>query len=242
LRTSPQHWHPPPVNSFDHHRQVVTFVMSPKKSSALGAALQPLHYRNRRLCRVPEALGKALKTLGKLFVECCTPQRGLDTQCIGKAFFAEYFFSGTRQRLCWVPGSTRQRKAAVMAPGDEDGVFAECPRWHLAKELPLSSVCRPALDKESASEVPMSGSLSTARATTLGKELIPVPRSWFFAECYGPDTRQSTYLPSVTLGKVTSTHHFYLFFLFHANKQKIFHGYHIYTSQIITDIYSQHKH
>jgi hypothetical protein len=26
------------------------------------------HYRNRRLCRVPEALGKALKTLGKLFV------------------------------------------------------------------------------------------------------------------------------------------------------------------------------
>jgi hypothetical protein len=33
---------------------------------------------------VPETLGKALKTLGK--------------QCIGKAFFAEYFFSGTRQR------------------------------------------------------------------------------------------------------------------------------------------------
>jgi hypothetical protein len=32
---------------------------------------------------VPEALGEALKTLGK--------------QCIGKAFFAECFFSGTRQ-------------------------------------------------------------------------------------------------------------------------------------------------
>jgi hypothetical protein len=75
-----------------------------------------LHYRNRPLCRVPEALGKALKTLGKGFTECRTRQRGLGTQCIGKAFFADYFFSGTRQR-----------KAVVTAPGDRDGVFAECP-------------------------------------------------------------------------------------------------------------------
>jgi hypothetical protein len=29
-------------NSFDHLRQAVTFVMPPKKSSALGATLQPL--------------------------------------------------------------------------------------------------------------------------------------------------------------------------------------------------------
>jgi hypothetical protein len=43
---------------------------------------------------VPEALGKALKTLGKGFD---TRQRRLSKQCIGKAFFAEYFFSGTRQ-------------------------------------------------------------------------------------------------------------------------------------------------
>jgi hypothetical protein len=66
---------------------------------------------------VPEALGKALKTLGKLFAECRTRQRGLGTQCIDKAFFAEYFFS-----------DTRQRKAAVTALGDGDGVFAECLR------------------------------------------------------------------------------------------------------------------
>jgi hypothetical protein len=66
---------------------------------------------------VSEALGKALKTLGKIFTECRTWQRVLGTQCIGKAFFAEYFFSGTRQR-----------KAAVTAPDDGDGVFAECPR------------------------------------------------------------------------------------------------------------------
>jgi hypothetical protein len=191
---------------------------------------------------VPEALDKALKTLDKLFAECRTRQKRLGTQCIDKTFFAEYFFSSTWQRLCRVPGSTRQRKAAVTARGDGDDVFAECPRWHSAKELPLPSVWRPALGKESVSGVPMSGSLPNARATSLGKESIPVPRSWFFVECYGPDTLQSISLPSVTLGKVTSTHLFYLFFLFHSNKQKIFHRYHIYTSQIITDIYIQHKH
>jgi hypothetical protein len=65
---------------------------------------------------VPEALGKALKTLGKGFAECRTRQRRLGTQFIGKAFFAEYFLSGTRQR-----------KAAVTATSDGDGVFAECP-------------------------------------------------------------------------------------------------------------------
>jgi hypothetical protein len=87
-----------------------------------------MHYRNRRLCRVPEALGKALKTLGKVFAECRTRQIGIGTQCIGKAFFAEYFFSGTRQRLCRVPGSTRQRKETATTPGDGDSIFAECPR------------------------------------------------------------------------------------------------------------------
>jgi hypothetical protein len=36
------------------------------------------HYRKRVLCRVPEALGKILKTLGKTFAECHTKQRRLD--------------------------------------------------------------------------------------------------------------------------------------------------------------------
>jgi hypothetical protein len=55
------------------------------------------YYQNRRLCRVSETLGKALKTLVKGFTECRTRQRGLGTQCIGKVFFAEKIFSGTRQ-------------------------------------------------------------------------------------------------------------------------------------------------
>jgi hypothetical protein len=78
-------------------------------------------------------------------------------------------------------------------------------------------------------------------------------KAYLFAECHGPDTRQRNYndtlvlvvyrvlLPQhstkalfaecVTLDKVTSTHIFYLFFLFHPDKQKIHHRYyHIYTS------------
>jgi hypothetical protein len=47
---------------------------------------------------VPEALGKALKTLGKGFAAYGTRQRRLGKQCIGNAFFVEYFFSGTRQK------------------------------------------------------------------------------------------------------------------------------------------------
>jgi hypothetical protein len=191
-----------------------------------------MHYRNRRLCRVAEALGKALKTLG---------QRGLGTQCIGKAFFAEYFFSGTRQSLCRVPENTRQRKAVVTAPVDGDDVFAEClpdsTQQRIRQSGPHVRYFAECLIWHSAKRA----SLPSARAITLGKEPIPVPRSWFFAECYGSDTRQRGALPSVTLGKVTSTHLFYLFSLFHPNKQKILHRYHIYTSQIITDIYSQHK-
>jgi hypothetical protein len=54
-------------------------------------------------------------------------------------------------------------------------------------------------------------SLLSVRATTLGKKALPVPRRCFSPECYGPDTRQSTSLSSVTLGKVTSIHLFYFF-------------------------------
>jgi hypothetical protein len=181
---------------------------------------------------VPETLDKALKTLGKCFTECRTRQRGL-----GKV-------------VCRVPESTRQRKAVVTALGDGDGVFAECHMRHSAKKLPLPSVDLTALGKESAKGGPhvryfaecliwhsaKRASLSSAIDITLGKEHIPVSRSWFFVECYDPDTRQSTSLPSVTLGKVTSIHIFYLFFIFHPNKQKIPHIYHIYTSQISSQI------
>jgi hypothetical protein len=34
-----------------------------------------MYYRNSLLYRVPQALGKAWKTLGKLFIECDSPQK-----------------------------------------------------------------------------------------------------------------------------------------------------------------------
>jgi hypothetical protein len=63
-------------------------------------------------------------------------------------------------------------------------------------------------------------------ATALGKEALPMPRCAFCAECYDLDTRQSTFLPSVALGKeVTSIPLF--FYSIQTNKR-----YHL----IITDI------
>jgi hypothetical protein len=66
---------------------------------------------------VPEALGKAKKTLDKNFAECETRQREFDEQYIDNAFFAEYFLLGTQQR-----------KATVTTPDNGDGAFIECSR------------------------------------------------------------------------------------------------------------------
>jgi hypothetical protein len=51
------------------------------------------------LCQVSKTIGKALKTFGKGFIECDTRQRKLDELYIGNGLFAEYFLSGTQQRL-----------------------------------------------------------------------------------------------------------------------------------------------
>jgi hypothetical protein len=139
-----------------------------------------------------------------------------------------------------------KEKPSSRRQSDGDGAFAECIRRHSAKRYLL---CRVSADYHSAND-PSVGpfvsffvecslwhsakrvSLPSVRSTTLDKEAIPVLRYWYFVECYDPDTRQSTSWSSVTLGKVTSTHLFYLFFLFYPKKQKIHHRYHIYTSQI----------
>jgi hypothetical protein len=99
------------------------------------------HYRNQLLCRVSETHGKGYFTLGKGFAECNTRQRTLGELYIDNSLFAEYFLSGTRQRLCRVPFGTRQRKVTVMAPSDGDGSFVECLLWHSAKRPILPSVC-----------------------------------------------------------------------------------------------------
>jgi hypothetical protein len=48
------------VNSFDHLRQVVTFVMPPKKASGLGAALQPLDINQETLREARSQKRKAI--------------------------------------------------------------------------------------------------------------------------------------------------------------------------------------
>jgi hypothetical protein len=64
-------------------------------------------------------------------------------------------------------------------------------------------------------------SLPYVSATSLGKKPLLVHRCAFFAECYVHDTRQSDHNTT-----------FYLFLLFHPNKQKIYHIIIIYTSHI----------
>jgi hypothetical protein len=131
--------------------------------------------------------------------------------------FAECLPRGTRQRihLCRVPPGTLGKEPAREGPHVR--LFAECSARHSAKPA----------------------SLPSASDITLGKAPKPVPRFWLFAQCYDPDTRQSASLPSVTLCKVTSIYLFYLFFVFHPHKHEISH---IYITNIITDINSQHKH
>jgi hypothetical protein len=82
---------------------------------------KPEHYRNRRFCRVTEALGK----------------EGSAHSASAKPSLPSTFSRTLGKEVCRVSGDTRQRKATVTAPGDGDGVFAECPRWHSAKNLPL---------------------------------------------------------------------------------------------------------
>ena len=70
--------------------------------------------------------------------------------------------------------------------------------------------------------------LPSARATTLGREALPVPRCSFFVECYDINTQQSASLSSVTLDKVTSIPLFICFcYSIQTNKRYITYTSHI---------------
>jgi hypothetical protein len=116
--------------------------------------------------------------------------------------------------LCRVPGSTRQRKAAVTTPGDGDDVFAES-QVTLDKGVTFVE-CLPDSTRQRIRQrglhvryfvecfVWHSAKRAFAECQshyTRQRTYIPVLRSWFFAECCGP----------VTLGKVTSIHLFICF-------------------------------
>ena len=93
------------------------------------------------------------------FAECNTRQRGalpsVRVITLGKEhrpghrlrFFAECYVAGTRQRgwLCRVPHRALDKEPDMgTLPG---GLFAECPRGHLAKVESLSSATGQALGK-----------------------------------------------------------------------------------------------
>jgi hypothetical protein len=131
----------------------------------------------------------------------------------------------------------------------KDGAFAECLLIHSTKKLPL---CRVSTDLHLAKD-PLAGpfvrffvecsrrhlaklaSLPNVRATTLGKEAIPVPRYCFSVECYDPDTWQSDqYTPFLFVFSISSKQ----------TKDTTYTSQisHIYITDIITDINIQHKH
>jgi hypothetical protein len=135
--------------------------------------------------------------------------------------FAECLPRSTRQRihLCQVPSGTLGKEPAREGPHVR--LFAECSVRHSTK----------------------STSLPSASDITLGKVPKPVPRFLLFAECYDPDTRQRGSLPSVTLGKVTSIYLFLFVFCIPSTQTKdITYISHIYITNIIKNINSQHKH
>jgi hypothetical protein len=156
------------------------------------------------------------EALGKVFVECRTRQslcrvshsaKSPREQYIGKGLFAEYFFSGTRHRICRLPGGTRQRKAVVTAPGWRRRCLCRVSPNTLGKEvtsLPTSlpSTNWPALGKES-----VSGSLCQVLCRVICMALGKA----FFAECPTKSTRQRAKhsakprIPVMTLLFVTPT-------------------------------------
>jgi hypothetical protein len=153
---------------------------------------------------VSETHGKGYFTLGKCFAECNTRQRTLGELYIGKSIFAEYFLSGTRQRLCRVSFGTRQKKVTVTAPSDGDGSFAECPRRHSAKKVYLPSVWWTGTRQRTLQWAPLPVPLPSVLAMALGKEpssgplcqyLCRVPWQWHSAKTSLPVPRFSS-LPS----------------------------------------------
>ena len=80
---------------------------------------------------MPEALGKGQIALDKAFTECGTRQKTHGKKLIGKALFAEYPLSRTRQMVCRVSNLTLGKKKRVCRAFFQNTLgkgllFAEC--------------------------------------------------------------------------------------------------------------------
>jgi hypothetical protein len=130
------------------------------------------------------ALGKALKTLGKLFAECrALGKEGSTHSVSAKPSLLSTFFGHSAKT-----GSTRQRKAAVTVPDDGDGVFPECPSV-LDDTRQRSYLCRVSVGQHSAKN-PQAGSPCQVLCRVI---CMALGKACFFAECQSHYTRQRTY-------------------------------------------------
>jgi hypothetical protein len=147
-----------------------------------------IHYRNRWLCRVPEALDKALKTLGKGFAECRTRQRGLGTQCIDKPSLPSTFSRALGKEKQPLRRRVMESASLPSAPGDTLQRSYLCrvsARQHSAKNPPL-----PSATWDTRQRIRQRGSPCQVLCRVLGMAL---DKACFFAECQSHYTRQRTY-------------------------------------------------
>jgi hypothetical protein len=127
----------------------------------------------------------------------------------------------TRQRLplCRVPaGLVLGKKGPV---GSFANLFVECFKRHSAKT--------PSARQKEHQWAPLTGHLSSALEGTRQRSFIGSQVCLLCRVLWSRHSAKSL-LPSVTLDKVTKTP-FYLFLLFHLNKQNIYHIIITYTSQ-----------
>jgi hypothetical protein len=186
-----------------------------------------------------------------------------ESPALPSAWSTRQSLKNTRQTLCRVSHSAKRarhtvhqqsRLCRVLFLRHSTKGFVECQRALGKEKQPLrrrvteteslpsvpvdtrqrSSLCRVSAWQHSAKN-PLEGS----PCQILCRVPEPLHSAKNLYRCSGLGSLLSAMV--LTLDKATSRHLFYLFSLFHPNKQKIFHRYHIYTSQIITDIYSQHK-
>jgi hypothetical protein len=110
------------------------------------------------------------------------PNSLLESGALPSAWSTRQSLKNTRQSLCQVSHSTKRLGEHYI----DKGFFVEyffLGTRHRLYRVPDDTRQR------IRQRVPLSGYLPSASATTLGKETIPVPRYWFFVECYGPDSR-----------------------------------------------------
>jgi hypothetical protein len=101
-----------------------------------------MHYGKRLLCRVSKTLGKAPKTLGKAFAECCTQQRTPGREIVGTGDFAECTSSGTRQSLCRAQSAASANISSLPSANARQRFFRFCRVQTLSKDSSDFAKCK----------------------------------------------------------------------------------------------------